>query len=568
MTDSLFRDSLAAGAGQVAVWSQLLDRINVFPVADGDTGRNLVVSLAPLKQQFSGAEKLCQSLLLSARGNSGNIAAQFLSELAPLESLKDMPGAIQRGRDRAYAAVGDPQPGTMLSLFDRLAELCAHAPDGPDPAWTTETLACLEQAVAETMLGQPVLEQAGVVDAGALGMYLFCDGFFTCLAGMNLFFSLERASFKDRLCIAAQFQRKTAAGYCIDAVLESDKNLEQGLIPDADSAVVLRSGGYVKVHFHAPDREQAKAGLSSLGHIVSWSDDDLAAQTGAFAQTAPTAGVHIMTDAAGSLTREDAAGLGVTLLESFITLGDKCLPETCFAPQEVYCAMREGKGCSTAQASNAERWQRYKAALDLHPGIVYLCVGSAYTGNFDTACQWQQEHDPGNRLTVIDTGAASGRLALAVHLAARFARQGKIAAEVAAFARSLITRCHEYIFLDTLKYLAAGGRMSKTGAFFGDMLKLKPVISPQPEGAQKVGMVRNRDEQIRFALEKLQEALPPHTSGLILLQYSDNPGFVEEAAAAVQERFPRAELLMRPLSLTTGVHTGPGTWAVAFAAPE
>ena len=97
------------------------------------------------------------------------------------------------------------------------------------------------------------------------------------------------------------------------------------------------------------------------------------------------------------------------------------------------------------------------------------------------------------------------------------------------------------------------------------MLKFKPVISPQPDGAQKVGMVRNRDEQVRFALEKLSEVFTPEAKGLILFEYTDNRSFVEETAATVQRRFPNTELLVRPLSLTTGVHTGPGTWAVAFA---
>ncbi len=195
-------------------------------------------------------------------------------------------------------------------------------------------------------------------------------------------------------------------------------------------------------------------------------------------------------------------------------------------------------------------------------------MGSVYTGNYQAASGWKQKHDHDSRFSIIDTGTASGRLAVAVHLTARFARQAAGPAEVEAFARKALSNCHEYIFVDTLGYLAAGGRLSKTGAFFGDMLKFKPVISPQPDGAHKVGMVRNRDEQVRFALEKLSEVFTPEAKGLILLEHTDNRSCVEETAVTVQRRFPKAELLLRPLSLTTGVHTGPGTWAVAFAAEE
>ena len=568
MTGPLFRKALAAGAERVAVWSQLLDRINVFPVADGDTGRNLVISLAPLRKEHADTGELCQSLLLAARGNSGNIAARFLQEFAAMASLQDWAATVQRGRDMAYGAVSDPKPGAMLSFFDRLAELCSCIPSEADAAWATALLQALEHAVADTVHQQPVLEQARVVDAGALGMHLFFDGFFSCLVGAKQCFSPARACFKEYLRIADTFSRETAAGFCIDAVLKCDESSEAKLQHMGESTVVMRSGEYIKVHLHAPDREKAQRELAASGRIVAWSDDDLAAQTEMFAEPGSSSVVHIMTDAAGSVTREDAAMLGITLLDSYITMGDRSLPEICWLPADMYKAMREGCRCSTAQASLHERRQHYAGALELHASVLYLCVGSVYTGNFETALGWKQEHDPDNRFTIIDTGTASGRLAVAVHFAARCARQAKSIGEVETCARTALELAREYIFIDMLHYLAEGGRLSKTGAFFGDMLKFKPVISPQKDGAQKVGMVRNRSEQVRFALERLAEVFEAEAYGLILFQYTDNRSFVEDVAATVQRRFPNTELMVRPLSLTTGVHSGPGTWAVAFAASE
>ena len=88
-----------------------------------------------------------------------------------------------------------------------------------------------------------------------------------------------------------------------------------------------------------------------------------------------------MTDAAGSISRETAAGLGVTLLDSYITVGERSLPETHFAPEELYAAMRRGVKVSTAQASVFERHEHYRSVLDRYPRVLYLCVGSAFTGN-------------------------------------------------------------------------------------------------------------------------------------------------------------------------------------------
>ncbi len=229
-----------------------------------------------------------------------------------------------------------------------------------------------------------------------------------------------------------------------------------------------------------------------------------------------------MTDAAGSVNRENMAELGVTLLDSYITVGEKSLPETHFAPEELYAAMRRGVKVSTSQASVFERHEHYQSVLQRYPRVLYLCVGSVFTGNYAAALEWKKANDPEDRFTIIDTGAASGRLGLLVVATARFARETRDAEAVIRFARENAARCQEYVFLDKLQYLAAGGRLSRSGAFFGDMLHMKPVISPLAEGARKVGVVRNRTEQLAFALEKLAADLTGNEKALIMLEYTDN----------------------------------------------
>lgn len=566
MTEHAFSKALAAGAAQVAAWSHLLDRINVYPVADGDTGRNLVISLTPLQQKFKKTDELCRALLVAARGNAGIIAARFLQELVAAPGLDELCPAVQRGRDQAYGAVHDPLPGTMLSLFDELAQLCGETLPQPDRFWTAHAVGALEQAVAATTLGLPVLGQAGVVDAGALGMYIFFDGFLSGLADTDPLFSSETAAFSSRLSVDAQFRPEAAAGYCIDAALEAPPDVDADLDAAAgDSPVILRTGDCVKVRLHAPDVLQAKIDLAGRGKIISWAADNLAAQTTAFCRAGTEGMVHIMTDAAASLTREDAAELGITLLDSYITVQTARLPETCCDGEALYRAMRQGTCCRTSQASAQERCRRYRAALELHPYVVYLCAGAAYVENAETAGAWKKDNDPEDRFTVIDTGAAAGRLAVAAHLAARRAQREP--AEVAAYVRELFDFCFEYIFTDSQKYLAAAGRGSKAGAFFGDMFQRKPVISPQPDGPRQVAVVKNRSGQMQFALDKLAEVFASEGRGIALLQHTDNFDFVEQMATAVRARFAGAEVLVRPMSLSMGVLMGPGAWSVAYA-PE
>jgi DegV family protein with EDD domain len=550
-----------------------------------------VVSLSPLRQADQGRERLTRELLLSARGNSGNIAARFFSGLLTADSARDLAGAVRQGRDRARQAVHDPKPGTMLTVFDALAEAVEETPATFDKPWRERVLRRLEQAVLSTPELLPRLKAAGVVDAGALGAFIFLDGFFSVLAGESDGFRPITEIFKGYLKVSPAFSEEGETGCCVDTVLRVEGDAGdaiRGLSAIGESVVVLREGDYLKVHLHARDGQKARSDLAAFGEVVRWSSDDLGAQVRSFSGRPAEQGVHIVTDAAGSISRAMAAELGVTLLESYITAGERSLPETHFVPEELYEAMRRGVKVSTAQASLFERHQHYRSVLDRYPRVLYLCVGSAFTGNCAEAIAWQQQHDREGHFTIVDSGAASGRLGLLALATARFARETRDVEAVIRFAREGAARCQEYVFLDTLRYLAAGGRLSRTSAFFGDMIHMKPVISPLPEGAKKVGAVRNRTEQLKFAVEKLEAALgkggyagaseagrrpgekPGAAQGkgdrvLIMIEHTDNLDWVtKKVQPEIEQRWPEAEIILQPMSLTSGAHMGPGTWAVAF----
>ncbi|MBS3731862.1 MAG: DegV family EDD domain-containing protein [Desulfobacterales bacterium] len=563
-------EAFITGYERLGAWSGVLDEINVFPVADGDTGRNLMISLAPLRgiQDRDPAETR-RRLLFAARGNSGNIAARFVVELLSAESIHQLPGAARTGSRNARSAVHDPRPGTMLTVLDRFADALADPENREDSVNFPESVIDqIQTAVHETPEMLPELKEAGVVDAGALGMFLFLEGFLKCFSSRADTFRSISDIFGDSLKIAAGFSRSADKGYCVDFVVRMDENAghpEDRIAEMEDSALVYAYQDYAKVHLHTNNAADLKQRIKSMGHIVQWSQDDLVRQTADFRMPAARGPVHIVTDAAGSLTRHQARRLGITLLESYVTRGETCAPETCIDPETLYHAMRDRVPASTSQASIFERHQHYERLLARHQNVLYLCVGSVYTGNYQVAVEWKKQHDPEDRLTVIDTGAASGRLAAAVIATARYAARAETAGQVIAFAQAASEKSGEYIFLDELKYLAAGGRMSKTGAFFGDMMHVKPVITPTPRGAEKVGIVRNTWAQLRFAVERLSRNLRDAPESLLLLEYTDNRKWVEDRAAAeIRRIFPKAEIRIQPLSLTSGVHIGPGAWAVAY----
>jgi len=563
-----FKKAYISGVERVAAWSDVLDDINVFPIADGDTGRNLIASLTPLRYLNENREDTIHKLILSARGNSGNIAAQFFAEFLTADSYEYLPEAAKAGRDQAWKAINNPIPGTMLTVFDVLVVFLEKNNFEYSDEYVLKVIGQLEEAVKSTPELLPKLKEAGVIDSGALGMYIFLEGFFKGLIGHAHKFRSIYEIFNGMLDISPSFQIDIEDGYCVDTLIQLDDSNEEKagrLLRYGESVVAIPHKEYLKVHLHTGNTEESRRQLESLGNVVQWSDDNMGAQTKDFKRPHTRGAIHIMTDAAGSVTREDSRKLGITLLDSYIIAGDKSLPETLFSPSDLYKDMRNGVKVSTSQASVFERHQYYQRVVEKFPRVLYLCVGSVFTGNYAVASEWKQKNDPDDRLTVIDTSAASGRLGTIVLAAARYSANTGSPDAVIDFAKRAVYKCEEYVFLDKLKYLAAGGRLAKSSALFGDILHVKPIITPIAEGAKKIGTTKNRDGQLKFALQRLKTSIEKHSSPFIMLEYSDNRGWVKDVVKnEIESLYPSADILLQPLSLTSGVHMGPGTWGLAF----
>ena len=569
MYDNLIK-GLAAGYERIVAWADILDRINVYPVPDGDTGRNLVITLSACRNTNGNPDSMSQEILLSARGNSGNIVAGFLAGFLTCKDLSSLPVSAEAGRRLAYQAVPNPQQGTMISLFDTLVGSLKRTPPEETGVWVESIIRDMEETVRNTREQLFELREAGVVDAGALGMLVFFDPLLNTLAGRTVGPSLFTDSLGDSFNISRTWQDRKYQGYCLDVLLKiehEEQEVVKHIMDVGESVVATPNGECLKVHLHATDKERAREDLTAIGAILSWAEDDLAEQTFRFSEPRKNQTIHIMTDAAGSITRDLAQSLGITLLNSYIAIGNRFLPETYVDPSQLFAAMRAGTKVSTSQASTTERHECYNNVMKIHDRVLYLCVGSFYTGNYDVATQWKAENDPDDRMTIIDTGVASGKLGLVARAAAELSLTASNPMEVIAFVKGAIQNVQEYIFLDTLQFLAAGGRISKTSAFFGDVLRIKPIVSPFPDGARKIGAVRNLRDQVRFAFRRLEQNIPKDQKATLLLEYSDNKKRLEgEVKPEIEHRFPLVQVILQPLSLTSAAHMGPGSWGMAFLA--
>lgn len=566
--------SFAAGYACLSAWAGLLDRINVFPVTDGDTGTNLRISLAPLRDRGKEYKTTSHLLARCATGNSGNIAAAFFREFCQAESFTELAEKAALGNDKAWQAIATPRPGTMLTVFESLASVLASEVELH--SIYLPLILTLQKAVRESSQLLPELKNAGVVDSGALAMYVFFDGFFWHLTRQKEKPASILDIFAGSLEINSSFRPQITDCYCVDLVIESNDNhagVKDSIAALGESVVVVEDEAVLKVHLHTPDPDQLRGQLGSFGDIVEWSAEEIVQEMGQQnPELAEKPALQIVTDAAGSIPREMARENGLLLLDSYIVAADNSRPESLYDPAQLYSLMRKGGKITTAQASTFERHQHYQSICRQFGPSLYLVVGSAFTGNFETAMAWKKENDPDNLLTLIDTGAASGRLGLIALLTARMAKKTKSAEDIIAFAKQMIADCVEFVFIDELKYLVAGGRVSRASGFFGDLLSMKPIVSPTSDGVRKVGVVHSRKGQLAFAtgeLKKLRERCVGSAAQVIMLQYSDNETWVTDIALQqVKTLLPDAEILIVPLSLTSGVHMGPGTWSMAFCPAE
>ena len=261
--------SFAAGYDCLSAAADLLDRINVFPVADGDTGTNLRISLAPLRHIENDSETVCHMLARCATGNSGNIAAAFFREFCRAQSFTELAALARLGNTRAWQAVTSPCRGTMLSIFDRLAEVLeAH---GDITTFYAPFKLALQEAVHETSRLLADLQKAGVVDSGALAMYVFFAGFFRHLTGETEPAGSIFDLFAGKLAISSSYLPTATDSHCVDVILQMRGQTESGVggqhakVRDdlarlGESVVVVEDESLLKIHIHTLDPQKLRGG--------------------------------------------------------------------------------------------------------------------------------------------------------------------------------------------------------------------------------------------------------------------------------------------------------------------
>ena len=281
---ALLARMVRAGAARLRSKADTVNDLNVFPIPDGDTGSNmLLTALGGVEKGGDGADtvseaarRISDGMLLSARGNSGVILSQIFdgiaSGLSGLETA-DCPAlirALQCGTEQAYQAVMEPTEGTMLTVMrcatDYAAQKGAETPDALCRDFLDEARRTLERT--PDLL--PVLKRAGVVDSGGAGLIYIVEGMRDALSGTAAEEPLTApAADGGQALDLDRFTEDSVLeyGYCTELLLRLQRcktdvaafpvdRLTDYLKGIGDSVVIFKTGSIVKIHIHTmtPDR--------------------------------------------------------------------------------------------------------------------------------------------------------------------------------------------------------------------------------------------------------------------------------------------------------------------------
>ena len=270
------------GALAIAEKKEQANELNVFPVPDGDTGTNMSMTMGSAMAEMEklaeptlakAADATASALLRGARGNSGVILSLLFRGMAKkLRETDEADGrtlalALREGVDTAYKAVMKPAEGTILTVSrvaaQHAVELCQA-----EPTLTAEQVlaAILEHghtALEETVHQNPVLEKAGVVDAGGFGFITIFEGMLDALRGIHKERAVAAEPTKSTADFAAINDEDITFTYCTEFIASrKDKarnvaRLRSILNEIGDSLVVVEDDDIVKVHVHTDQPNKA-----------------------------------------------------------------------------------------------------------------------------------------------------------------------------------------------------------------------------------------------------------------------------------------------------------------------
>ena len=589
------RRSLLAACEYAQLQRSELNRINVFPVPDGDTGTNLALTVRAIADHLrsstardvSGvAHQAAQGAVLGARGNCGMMLSHFLLGFA--EHVADrarittaeFSHALCAGVEKLHASLERPVEGTILTVMRDAAEAARRFDTQDFVPLFARVLDAARGSLARTPEKLAVLKKAGVVDAGAKGFVSMLEGVQLFVQGEAIVLQAVQTNGTGEAAVTLIDYPTEAEQYryCTEALvrgadLPSQEAVRAALTEHGDSLIVIRSADVLKVHVHTDEPERVFDWLRTVGTLATHKAEDMQAQH----ETIERARSHvrlarrpiaIVTDSACDLSEDVVRAHGMHVVPMSLVEGDRTLRDGIDITATRFHELLASASAlpTTSQPAPAAILEAYRAAAEEAEEVVALLVSSTLSGAVGAA-EAAAARFQSAPVRVFDSLGASLLLGLLALKAAELGELGKGADQIVAELRRVRARSGILFTVSTFERLIASGRVGKGKALLGRFLGLKPILGLTPEGrvtafGKAFGDRRARPELLRVLREQIPAEAKRVRFGVV---HVGLPEIVEPVCEELRVRYGRdVEILTAPAAPVISTHLGIGAWGVAY----
>ncbi|MCL2888925.1 MAG: DegV family protein [Eggerthellaceae bacterium] len=284
---------------------------------------------------------------------------------------------------------------------------------------------------------------------------------------------------------------------------------------------------------------------------------------------------EIVTDSSSNLTESyiDSVGLHILPLTFMV---DEMQYQSYLKGErtdlkQFYTMMREGKVITTSLPNLGEAEALFRSILSEGKDIIYLGFSSGLSGTYEAISLILKDigaEFPERKVLSVDTLAASGGQGLLVYLAVEKALEGLLIEELAAWAEDIKFKIAHWFTVDDLMFLFRGGRVSKTSAWAGTMLSIKPVLCVNDQGLLiPMEKLRGRKKSLNALVDHIRKSgLQPFADQTVFINHGDCLEDAQYVAEAIREELGVSNLVINYIDPVIGAHSGPGTLALFYLA--
>ncbi len=503
ITNKQVYESFIRGAHHVIERKEVLNKINVFPVRDGDTGSNLssmmrsIIEMAENKVSVKTTlESVADAALYGARGNSGIIFAQYFRGLSEsIEgdeaiSVNDFAVACRCAAKYAYDAIENPVEGTMITVMREwgnvlTAECKRHTS-------LTEifrnALNQVEIALERTKEQMPILKKANVVDSGAKGFTYFIEGAIYYL--MNGEVLPQRADEEEVIFELPEDSIHANADeyrYCTECLIEGSQidpeNIKEWLHGMGNSVVVAGSPKKCKVHVHTDDPSTVFEYLYHKGNIIYQKVDDMVRQEAIVNHRKYN--IALVTDSIADLPKEwiDEEQIHVVHLD-IIYKNHTYLDKLTIQPQQILKKCAEGKELPTSSQPGPKTVENLLDYLtNYYESIIILTVSKELSGTYNSFVNGMKNQSvAGHKISLINTKQNSGAQGLLVKKCADLIASGMEHNEIVKEIERLTNHTKILVQVRNIEHMIRSGRLSVKAGKIAKMVGMKPIITLDEQG--------------------------------------------------------------------------------------